>query len=887
VRRLPTGTVTFLFTDVAGSTRLLGELGAERYEEELGAHRDVIRRALDRHGGVEVDTQGDAFFCAFGSARDAVACAADVTEGLAGTRISVRMGLHTGEALVAGDHYVGMDVHRGARIGACGHGGQVVLSPSTVALLEPDSFPLHDLGEHRLKDLSAPVRLHQLGEERFPPLKTLHRTNLPVPATPFLGREAELRELAELSSVPGLRLLTLTGPGGTGKTRLALQLAAELAERFPEGMYWVTLAPLRDAELVPSAVAQALEVEERVDEPAVATIARAASGTTLLLLDNCEHVLDGVAAVVSPLLTQTAELVVLATSREPLGLAGERVVPVAPLAREDATALFRARAEAAGAGTELDAAVVGAVCARLDDLPLAVELAAARTAALPLATLLARLSQRLDLLRGPRDADERQRTLRATIAWSHDLLEPSEKVLFRRLAVFAGGAELEAAEAVCEADLDDLSSLVAKSLVRLGGTRYWMLETIREFAAAELEAAGEGGRLRDAHASWFAALARLEAPLSSRRAEWVERLEADRDNLRLAFAHGRARGSDDLPALGAALGALHRVRGRYAEADEVLRTAAATALPRDRVRLLTELSQVLVARAALGEAWTTSLEAERLLDADEARGDVWWNDRLAVKLAQAHLRYWQGETDALAAAIEELRPHVDAHATPFQRADFLHVRMQEALRRERYVLSAETEELAREVFRVASETGEWDARFQIGFALLWRGRLDEADEHLRIGREEARAIGDVLFETRCLVYRQIVRRKLGDVEEVQRLDAELAALDDDYGYGGLMAANRSWLAWREGDLDAVDRESSRALELWETSERTGPTVFQWTARFPLLAAELERGRTPAAAEHGVFLLEPSQQPLPEELAAAIRAGALAAAVELGRPLGYT
>jgi len=886
VRRLPTGTVTFLFTDVAGSTRLLGELGPERYAEELGAHRDVIREALERHGGVEVDTQGDAFFCAFASARDAAACAEDVTGTLAGTPISVRMGLHTGEALVAGDHYVGMDVHRGARIGACGHGGQVVLSPSTVALLEPGSFPLRDLGEHRLKDLSAPVRLHQLGEKRFPPLKTLHRTNLPVPATPFLGRAAELRELVEIAGDPGLRLLTLTGPGGTGKTRLALQLAAELADRFPDGLYWVPLAPLRDPELVPSAVAQALDVEERSDEPAAATIARAASGPALLVLDNCEHVLEGTAVVVSPLLAQTAELVVLATSRQPLGLAGERVVPVAPLARDDATTLFVARAEAAGAAM-LDPVVVDALCARLDDLPLAVELAAARAAALPPATLLERLSQRLDLLRGPRDADERQRTLRATIAWSHDLLEPSEQVLFRRLAVFAGGAELEAVEAICDADLDDLSTLVAKSLVRLGGARYWMLETIREFAAAELEAAGEAEPLRDAHAAWFAQLAGVEAPLASRRAEWVERLEADRDNLRLAFTHGRARGREDLPALGAALGALHRVRGRYAEADDVLRAAAAAARPRERVRLLTELSQVLVPRGALGEAWTTSVEAEGLLDEDGTRDADWWHDRLAVKLAQAHLRYWQGETAALASAIEELRPRVDEHATPFQRADFLHVRMQEALRRERYVLSAETEELAREVFVVASETGEWDARFQIGFALLWRGRLDEADEHLRIGREEAREIGDVLFETRCLVYREVVRRKLGDVEEVRRLDAELAALDDDYGYGGLTAANRSWLAWRDGDLDAVDREAARALELWRTSERSGPTVFQWTARFPLLAAELERGRTAAAAEHAAFLLDPSQQPLPDELAAAIRAGELGAAVEHGRALGYT
>jgi class 3 adenylate cyclase len=226
---LPTGTVTFLFTDVEGSTRLLDELGSERYASELGRHREIVRGALAEHGGVEVDTQGDAFFCAFASARAAATCAAEIQKALAPGPVRVRMGIHTGEALVVDRHYVGIDVHRAARIGASGHGGQVVISPSTVALLEPAEVGLRELGAHRLKDLAAPVVLHQLGDEDFPPLRTLHRTNLPVPATPFLGREEELAELVARATDTGVRVLTLTGPGGTGKTRLSLQLAAELA----------------------------------------------------------------------------------------------------------------------------------------------------------------------------------------------------------------------------------------------------------------------------------------------------------------------------------------------------------------------------------------------------------------------------------------------------------------------------------------------------------------------------------------------------------------------------------------------------------------------------------------------------------------------------------
>ena len=579
---LPTGTVTFLFTDVEGSTRLLEELGAEGYADELGRHRNIVRDALREHAGVEVDTQGDAFFCAFASARAAVACAAEIQDALEEGPVHVRIGVHTGEALVADRHYVGIDVHRAARIGACGHGGQVVISPSTVAVLEPGEPGLRDLGTHRLKDLAAPVVLYQLGDREFPPLKSLYRTNLPVPATPFLGREEELSELVARASEPGVRSLTLTGPGGTGKTRLSLQLAAELAESHPDGIWWVPLAPLREEASVASAVAGVLEVEEEASRSLIASIGSSlARKRVLLLLDNCEHLVEAVAELVSGIVTSCPDALVVATSREPLAVAGEHVFPVEPLVAEDAAELFLARARAAGA--HLDGAatpgVVRELCARLDNLPLAVELAAARAAVLPPAALLERLATRLDVLRGPRDAEERQRTLRATIAWSYDLLEEREQELFRRFGVFVGGATLPAIEGVCDADLDDLFSLVSKSLVRQhaaaeGEPRYWMLETIREFAVEELESADDYDAVCDRHLGWYAALARADgAEEALATGSALTELEPDLANLRAAFSRSIVRsGRDsDATAVSAALLVQHLKRGRYTEAEDVAR----------------------------------------------------------------------------------------------------------------------------------------------------------------------------------------------------------------------------------------------------------------------------------------------------------------------------
>jgi Adenylate and Guanylate cyclase catalytic domain len=427
MRELPTGTVTFLFTDIEGSTRLLHELG-DAYAGILAEHRRVLRDAFATHGGVEVDTQGDAFFVAFARATDALSAAADAQRALEDGPLRVRMGLHTGEPLVTEEGYVGIDVHRAARIAAAGHGGQVLVSQTTHDLTGDG---LRDLGEHRLKDLSAPERIYQLGDGEYPPLKTLYQTNLPIPATPFLGREDELAAVGDLLAEPDLRLLTLTGAGGSGKTRLALQAAGAAADGYPGGVWWVPLAPVGDPDAVFESAAGALGIPASLEQAI-------GDRTLLLLLDNFEHLIEA-APRLSPLLASCPNLDLVVTSRERLQLQGEHVYPVPVLVRSEARALFTTRARAVRPDFE-ETDEVDELCARLDDLPLALELAAARVAILSTEQLLSRLGSRLDLLRGGRDAEVRQQTLRATIEWSYDLLEPDEHVCSRDWRSFEAAA---------------------------------------------------------------------------------------------------------------------------------------------------------------------------------------------------------------------------------------------------------------------------------------------------------------------------------------------------------------------------------------------------------------------------------------------------------------
>jgi predicted ATPase/class 3 adenylate cyclase len=501
---LPTGTVTFLFTDVEGSTRLLHELGAEAYAAALAEHRGIVREACAEQGGVEVDTQGDAFFVAFPTAPGALEAAAQITERLAGRPIRVRIGLHTGTPLRTDEGYAGTDVHRAARIAASASGGQIVVSESTRALLTEGDFL--DLGRHRFKDLAAAEHVYQLGSQEFPPLRSLPETNLPVPATPFLGRKKELASVVTHLGSADVRLLTLTGAGGSGKTRLALQSAAEVAERFPGGVSWISLSPLTDASLVAPSVVQVLGAQDvpegRLD---LAFAERVSRGRVLVLVDNCEHLLPSVAQPIAAM-RDVPGVTVLATSRERLQLQGEQVFEVPPLSERDGVRLFVSRATAVGAQVSATAEVEE-LCERLDELPLALELAAARTVLFSPRQLLDRLGERLDLLTGARDLDPRQQTLRATIEWSHELLSPEEQQLLRRLAVVKGACTFEAAEAVCDADPDTLQALLDKSLVRRreedGERRYWMLETIREYALERLEESGEAEEIRRRHATYY------------------------------------------------------------------------------------------------------------------------------------------------------------------------------------------------------------------------------------------------------------------------------------------------------------------------------------------------------------------------------------------------
>jgi predicted ATPase/class 3 adenylate cyclase len=495
----PSGTVTLVFTDIEGSTTLLASLGESVYAEALEQHRELLRQAFARHRGYEVGTEGDAFFVAFLAAVDAVNAAAEGQRLIAsaswpgGETLRVRMGIHSGTPLVISGNYVGLDVHRAARIMAVASGGQVLCSEATRSRV--DGAALRDLGWHRLKDLSEPVRLYQLGEGDFPPLRSLSRASLPVVSGALLGREVELARIRELLSA-GTQLVTLTGPGGSGKTRLALQVAADLVDNYRDGVYFVALAPLGDTEAVYGAVAGAIGLRPGDDLDAFLKGSR-----LLLVLDSAEH-LAGVRDVVARLLADGIAVVV--TSRERLHLGVEHVLPVDPLSDAAAAELFVERAMASGRDVLADE-TVGSLCRRLDNLPLAVELAAARARVLSPAAMLDRLDRALPFLTGgPQDAPERQRTLRATIDWSYDLLTEDERAALRRLAVFRDTFGLPAAEAVAEATMDTVGSLVDKSLLKpLADDRFLMLETVREFALEQLAGADDADATVGRHARWY------------------------------------------------------------------------------------------------------------------------------------------------------------------------------------------------------------------------------------------------------------------------------------------------------------------------------------------------------------------------------------------------
>ena len=620
---LPAGTVTFLLTDIEGSTRAWAAHGAAM-AEAVARHYELLDAAITRHGGVRPIEQGegDSLVAAFARASDAVAAALEAQRALVeehwpeGAPIVVRMALHTGEAGLRDDrHYVGPTIIRCARLRALAHGGQVLISNTTADLLAdglPPGAALLPLGVHRLRSLHRPERVFQLSHPGlpvdFPPLRSLEvlPNNLPVQLTSFVGREAELAELRPLVSEH--RLVTLVGAGGCGKTRLAVQLAAEVAERYPEGVWWAELALVSDPDLVPRAVMSALGLgDNRGLDLRVRIAGYIGDQRMLLLLDNCEHVLGSTAGLLDALLRACPHLMVLATSREPLGVAGEAAWTVPPLSlppadeestevilASEALRLFADRAADARPGFRVDddtAATVAGICARLDGLPLAIELAAARVRALSPERILEGLSDRFRLLTGgARTAVARQQTLEASVRWSHDLLSDGERVLFRRLAVFSGGFTLEAAEHVAAGDtlerwdvLTVLSDLVDKSLVVFDGNRYRLLQTVRDFAAARLDEAGEAKPVRDRHAGFFLGVAESGTDHLARglRTETLAALESDHDNLRVALQWVLATGDGERARrFVVALALFWKIHGHYSEGEAWCRRAL-DAVPHD------------------------------------------------------------------------------------------------------------------------------------------------------------------------------------------------------------------------------------------------------------------------------------------------------------------
>ena len=556
----PSGTVTLVFTDIEGSTALLDDLGAEAYKEALADHRRALREAFGSHSGYEVDDAGDGLFYAFASASAAVTAVEQAMASLGDGPVRIRVGVHTGEPLLDPPKYVGPDVHKAARIMSAAHGGQVLLSGATRELVADGVL---DLGRHRLKDFVEPVPLFQLGSARFPPLRTISNTNLPVPLSSFVGREQEVAEVVSLVRDEAARLVTLVGPGGTGKTRLAVEAAGELVNEFGAGVFWIGLAPVRDPALVIDTIARTLGAQQEL-------AAHIGEKQLLLVLDNLEQVVES-AVELAALLRACANLRLLVTSRELLRVDGEVVYPVRALAEPEAVELFCARARIEPDDT------VAELCGRLDNLPLALELAAARVRVLEPAQILERISQRLDLFRAGRDADPRQQTLRATIAWSYDLLSPDEQRLIARMAVFRGGCTLEAAEEVVDADLDALQSLVDKSLLRHSQERFWMLETIREYARELLEGGGEAHPVGRRHADHYLALAELAyAARFERGLTWVRRLEPEHDNLRAALDHLQDRDPCRYLQLAGALGWFWSAQSHFTEGSRRLEDALAS-----------------------------------------------------------------------------------------------------------------------------------------------------------------------------------------------------------------------------------------------------------------------------------------------------------------------
>jgi predicted ATPase/class 3 adenylate cyclase len=693
---LPTGTVTFVFTDIEGSTRLVQTLG-EAWVGALDDHNRLVRRAIEDRGGTVVKTEGDSFFAVFPAAADALVAAADAQRALAAhpwpddSAVRSRIGVHTGTGVLGGDDYVGIDVHRAARIAAAAHGGQTVLSEATAVLAErgiPDELALRDLGKHRLKDLAQPEAIFQLVvpglQEEFPVLNTLDAipNNLPAIGTSFVGREDELAEALRL--LEATRVLTLTGPGGTGKTRLALQVGAELGATFRSGVFFVDLAPVSDVDVVPTQVLNSLGLQAPIGtrSPTDALLEHLGDKEVLLILDNFEQII-GAAPLVAELARISSRSKFVVTSRGPLHISGEQEMPVRPLEVPDgsveslldvdAARLFVERAMAVRPDFELtpaNAAAVAELVRRLDGLPLAIELVAPQVRLLPVGTIVERLGNRI-LSSGAVDLPERQRTITAAIDWSHDLLDEPHRTLFWRLSVFSGGGGIEEVEQVCGGDgssdvLEGLGVLLDQSLIfpveREGRSRIRMLQVIRQYAAERLAESGEAESIKGRHLEVCTALAEEMAAnvLGHDRKLHLDRIAADHDNVRAANDWAVEAGdSERALRLTAAMWRFWQARGHLLEARR--RLEAALAMPggtlASRAKATEALGGVLWWQGGVHECLATyrrALEMQRQVGDPGEIANALYNMALAVDFASPQGGTGVAESVAMLDEAEEI-----------------------------------------------------------------------------------------------------------------------------------------------------------------------------------------------------------------------------------------
>jgi predicted ATPase/class 3 adenylate cyclase len=871
---LPTGTITFLFSDIEGSTRMLAELGPERFAATLHAHRRVVNDACARYGGTVLGSEGDALFFAFSRASDALAAAHDTQVALARTDVRVRIGIHTGEPLATEQGYVGLDVHRSARIAAAGHGGQVLVSEQTAALVQFRG--LRNLGEHRLKDFPDPEPVFQLTgpdlPSEFPPLRTpdVFGGTLPLPITPLIGREDELREIARILSDRTVRLLTLTGPAGTGKTRLGLMSAAINDGDYADGVRFIDLAPITDPALVATTVAQAFRVKEAPGSDIVELLAAELRGRELLVvLDNFEHVTPA-AAFIARLLAAVPGLTAIATSRVPLNVRGEWEYPVRPLALPDATEthspdgllrysavrLFTDRARAIRADfalTESNGPVIAEICRKLDGLPLAIELAASRSRILSPEAMLPRLERSLKLLTGgPIDLPARQQTLRAAIAWSHDLLTHDEQRLFRILSAFSGGCTFRALESVCagpfriEGELfDALDSLVEKSLLRQvevvpGEPRFSMLQTIREYAREKLEESGEAEAIEARHAGFFRALGE-EARSRLRGAEqarWLELLEREHDNFRAALGSALARGETETAArIAGALERFWMTRGDLREGRMWLGKVLANpgdCSPEARAKVLAgagTLARQQGDHAAAWEAFERSLAIFRSLD--DSRG---------IAMALTNLGAVAGEraeydraADVLGEALMVLR---EVGESALMAKVLTNLGVIAEMRGDKQRATALYEESLTLCREVGDSMGEGLALSNLGHIAYDRGELGRATELFRESLRLARREHQPYNAVHELANLALVDLAAGRAERGASLfaaaDARLRAMgattwdvaqakyDQAIERARERLGEEKWqAAWNQGSRMSVDRAIAYALEQVQDADPTG------------------------------------------------------------------